>query len=243
MSARALKVLVNAVALAASAALARPTHAHAQLRVEIAPTVGAYVSPNALPDPRFFVVCFTKGTGPCGRSATYKQNSSVALGGRITASPWDRGSTQGRVAIDGTLWYMPSRLGPESQGINQAGNIVMASLRLVLRFSPQARISGLLTGGPALIHRFGEFYSGARGTTSPGGTFGVGLDAHLGRHFGLRAEISAYLYGLQLHPQLTPEQQVLEQQGNLFLSPGMTQNDFVFSLSISPFGRRGEGKR
>jgi hypothetical protein len=62
----------------------------------------------------------------------------------------------------------------------------------------------------------------------------------VGRHFGLRAEVSAYLYSLQFQNQLTPAQQVSQQSGHLYANMGMFQTDFVFSISISPFGERRE---
>lgn len=224
-------VIRSLLAVGTVISLVSPTSAHAQLSVEIAPMLGAYVPGSRLPDPRI-ETCITKGGGSCGLTGWYNQGSAVALGGRITA-----GSLHELVAVDATLWYVPTQVG------GQSGNVVMSSLGLALRLAPKAPVSGLLTAGPAVIHRFGDFYSGAMGTTSLGGTFGLGLAAHPGRHFGLRAEIAAYLYQLQFHNQLTPDQLVIQQQGHLYASSGMFQNDFVFSLSISPFGQRSEAKQ
>jgi hypothetical protein len=245
MFARTLNVLVNGVAFATAAVISvgYPTIVHAQLRVEIAAALGAYVPGLGLPYPRI-ATCFLKSGGPdwrCGPLPSYTQTRAPAVGGRITASPWNRGASAGPVAFEGSFWYVPSRVieqspYPDIPGLNQAGKMVAASLRLVLRFAPRAQVSGLLMGGPALIHRSGQFYSGLKGTTSAGGSLGVGVDV---RRFGLRAEIATYFYNLHFGDSLTPDQQIAQQQGYLY-APSAMQSDFVFSLSINPFGPFGQ---
>jgi hypothetical protein len=248
MFTRALKVLVAAVI-----PLAYPTRAHAQLRVEIAPALGAYVPGRELPYTHI-AGCNLKAGGPdwaCGPLPSYMQTRGPAVGGRVAVSPRGRGTTPALFAIEGSFWYVPNRViekratsdvfGPTEAMVNEANTIVAASLRLVLRLAPKAPVSGLLIGGPALIHRSGGFYSGLQGArTSPGGTLGLGVDVHTGRGLALRGEFAMYLYSVRFGDQPTPEQlRLLGPSLYTYIPPRVWQDDFVFSLSISPFGRRG----
>lgn len=248
MCARALKVLVAAVI-----SLAYPKSAHAQLRVEIAPAVGVYAPGSGLPYTHI-AGCNLKAGGPdfrCGPLPSYLQTRGAAVGGRVTVAPRGRGTTPASFAIEGSFWYVPNRVIERPSPytllagtglLNEANKIVAASLRFVLRLAPKAPVSGLLIGGPALIHRSGEFYSGLPGTTtSPGGMLGVGVDVHPGRGLGLRGEIAMYLYSARFGDRPTFEQQ-LAQGPSLYVPPRVWQDDFVFSLSISPFGGHG-GRR
>ena len=244
MFARALKVLVTAVI-----SFAYPTSVHAQLKVEIAPAVGAYAPGSGLPYTHI-AECYLKAGGPdwrCGPLPSYMQTRGPAVGGRVAVSPRGRGTTPPSFAIEGSFWYVPSRVIEKRPDyfystepmVNEANTILAASLRFVFRLAPKAPVSGLLMGGPALIHRSGEFYSGLQGaTTSPGGTLGVGVDVHPGRGLALRGEIAMYLYSVRFGDQPTPAQQ-LAQGPNLYVPSRVWQDDFVLSLSISPFGRRG----
>ena len=254
MFARPWNVLVNGVVLATAVmiSIVYPTSANAQLRIEIAPALGVYVPGLGLPYPRI-ATCFLKSGGPdwrCGPLPSYSQTRAPAVGGRITASPWNRGASAGLVAFEGSFWYVPGRVieqspysaipGSDIPGLNQAGKMLAANLRLVLRLAPRAQVSALLMGGPALIHRSGQFYSDLKGRTSAAGSLGLGVDV---RRLGLRAEIATYFYKQRFGDPLTTEQQILQQQGYLYAPTGAAQNDFVFSLSVSPFRRHGAGQQ
>jgi hypothetical protein len=117
-------------------------------------------------------------------------------------------------AIEGSFWYSPSSAsGFYFVDFETSGPIVMAGLRVVLSLAPHAPfMSTLLMGGPAVIH------NSYKETTSSGGMLGIALDVHPGRRFSVRPAIEGYRYALS----------------------GALQQDFVFSLSVSPFGRRGE---
>ena len=113
----------------------------------------------------------------------------------------ESGAIAGVFGIEGLFWYVPSRVGltpvPGFAVLDEADKVVVAGLRLVLRLPPKAStISGVLMGGPALIHHSGAYYAGLNGTTSVGTALGAGLDLHPGRRFGLRAEIAMYLYSV-----------------------------------------------
>jgi len=226
MFARALKAMVNGVAFttAGAIALAHPTNAQAQRRLEIAPVLGAYMPTRHLPQLGDYEYgCAVPGGAPPCPAPDFKQTRAVAVGGRVTAWLSNRG------AIEGSLWYSPSGV-TGWLGYEAAANIVVADLRVVLSLAPPApTTSVLLMAGPAVIHRSGDAYADVRGTTSPGGALGVGLNIHPGRHFGLRAQIDDYLYRVKFASGTGPG-----------VSAWKFQHDFVFSLSISPFGRRGE---
>jgi hypothetical protein len=247
--------LVNGVALATAAviSIAHPTSAHAQLRVEIAPALGAYVPGRELPYPDIARCLLKAGGDPrywnCGRVPSYTQTRAPAVGGRVTAFPWNRRTIGGLFGIEGSFWYVPSSVGPTPgffSVLDEADKVIVAGLRAVVRFPPKASIiSGVLMGGPALIHHSGAYYAGLNGTSSVGTALGAGLDLRPGRGFALRAEIAAYLYkGVHVEHQLTPDQQSAQEFGQLYAASGtFPQKDFVLSLSISPFGRPGERQR
>ena len=231
------------LATAAVVSLAYPTSAPAQVKVEIAPALGAYVPGRALPYPDI-VGCYLKGGGDpdwlCGPVPSYTQTRAPAVGGRVTAFPWNRGMA-GRLGIEGSFWYVPGRVGLTGTSLDEVDKVVVAGLRGVLRLAPKASVmSGVLMVGPALIHHSGAYYAGVNGTSSVGASVGAGLDLHPGRRFSLRAEIATYMYKVRVDHQLTPEQQAAREAGYLYASSGTIQNDFVFSLSISPFGRQRE---
>jgi hypothetical protein len=239
MFARALKVLVNGVALASTAmiALAHPTSAQARLRFEIAPALGFYGPTRQLP---FFPWIAYERCGSCP-GPRLKQNPAMAVGGRATA--W----LNQREAIEGSFWYSRSGVtGSDNYtfstvSLTAAGKIVLADLRFVLRLAgPASRMSVLLMGGPAVIHRFGDYYTdyapfvgSVTGTTSFGGTLGTGLDIYTGHCFGFRAQIEDYLYSIRFEgsdPRYADS------------SERKVQQDFVFSLSLSPFSQHGKGR-
>jgi hypothetical protein len=214
---RLLKVVLSSEALAAAAAisLASPMGAYAQLRMEFAPALGHYTpSPSQLPSYRGNIPCIVDN----GIDCPVQQNGAVAVGGRLTA--W----FSGRSAIEGTVWYSPSRVTGFVNGFYDSdGNVVLGSLRLVVRQSlgPQAPAASiLLMGGPIAIHRYGGYVATLSSETSFGGALGIALDVRPGRHFGFRGQIDDYLYNTEFAPS--------------------HHHDVVLSLSISPFGQRGE---
>jgi len=206
-------------ALLVAIALTHPTSAQAQFRLEIAPALGAYMPTGQLPLGALTLtdVCTEHPEDPlCPTTSPRRRaNRAVAIGGRWTA--WfGKGG-----AIEGSFWYSPS--GSTVNAFEDPGTAVVGSLRGVLSLAPQARtMSVLLMGGPAVIHRSGF----PNDLTSFGGTVGLGLDIHPGRGLGFRAEIEDYLYSTQ------------STAGN-----GLFHQDFVLSLSMSPFGQRGERGR
>jgi hypothetical protein len=219
MFARASMVLVLTISLAPL------TGAQARRRVEIAPALGAYAPMLDLPDVGL-VGCFDF---PC--SHPNRQKLSVAVGGRVTSWLSNRG------AIEGSFWYAPS--GVSGDYSNTSGNIVMAGLRLGLNLVPRApAMSVLLMGGPALVQRSGDFYDGLRGRTSFGGALGIGLYTHPGRRFGFRAAIEDYLSSARFG-YTPPTGYPLR---NYPPGPRKLQQDLVLSLSIDPFGQRGESR-
>jgi hypothetical protein len=233
---RALKAWTNGAAVATAAALALalapPTSAQAQLRIEIAPVLGAYM-PTRPTDETFYACGSYDVRLPCQPDPSYQQTGGMAVGGRVTAWFSNRG------AIEGSFWYAPSRVtdvAPYTDGFvgeEVAGHIVVADLRLVLSPVPQTSVvSVLLMGGPAVIHRSGDVRAvGSTSGTVAGGVLGVGLDIHLGRRFAMRAELDDYLYTFRF-----PEAEA----GVI----GMLKfrHDLVLSLSMGPslFGQRGE---
>jgi hypothetical protein len=221
MFARALKVLVDGVALATAAAiaLAHPTSAQAHRRVEVAPAVGAYLPTGNLQLGTAFRICVPDPSNPDNcLPFSMRAKQAVAVGSRVTAWLSNRG------AIEGSFWYSPSRVvsGYIPVGSSeQAGSFVAAALRFVLSLAPHApAMSALVMGGPAMVHRS---LAPGNGTTSFGGALGFALDMRPKRHLGVRAQIEDYLYSP--HAQYGPREM---------------RQDFVLSLSISPFGQRGE---
>ena len=171
MVARALKVLVLAVALAS------PTSAQAHRGTEIAPALGLYAPTGRLPIlGAIALICIPDANDQCP-SLVLSAKPAAAFGGRVT------GWLSNREAIEGSLWYSPS-------GVNhRANSIVMANLRFVLSLAPLAHTSALLMGGPAVIHRDSD-------PTSIGASWGIALDVRSLRTFRLRPEVEHYLYSI-----------------------------------------------
>jgi hypothetical protein len=216
-------------------ALAHPTNAHAQRRIEIAPALGAYVPTHHLPlgpGDIFFVGGACRGGGPpCPPAVPESQTRTVAVGGRVTAWLSNRAAieTSFRYAASGVKFVSAT---PElvDSTVVQRGTIIVADLRLLLALAPQARSKSLIfMGGPAVIRRSGDVYADVRGTTSPGGVLGVGLDIHPGHRVGLRAQIDDYLYTVKFASGTGPE-----------VGSWRFQQDVVLSLSLNPFRQRGE---
>lgn len=222
---RALQVFASGGALVAAASITVAPPASAQgRRFEIAPAVGAYLPTRQLPSYPWvaYPLC-----GGCTRPAPPQQNQAVAAGGSITA--W-----LGKMAgINGSLMYAPSGVRAYS------ARVVAAALRAVVRVAPNApTMSVLIMGGPAMIHRSGNYYvdvAPVRGTTSFGGAVGLGLDIHPGHRVGIRATIEDYLYSVQFasgtgfytfHP-----------------SERRSQQDLLLSVSINPFDRPRASRR
>ncbi|HUL02490.1 MAG TPA: hypothetical protein VLV16_04560 [Gemmatimonadales bacterium] len=184
-----------AVALSAALVVASPRRGSAQVRLEIGPAIGAY-----RPGGPAIEGCSLKSSASwrCGASSasSYTQTGAAAVGARITVSPWDRGATAGRLAFQGSFSYVPSQyVSSESlPGFEPIdGTILVADLRVAVRMAlGSPAVSGLLMGGPALIH------SDLTHSTSVGGAVGGGIDVHLGRVFVLRADAVEYLYSLDL---------------------------------------------
>lgn len=221
MFARAVKVLV------ATSVVAQPASAQAHRRLEFAPALGVYTPARHLTLPTLLIGCPKIDPDPCSGSYVPPppptQNRVAAVGGRVTAWFGNRGG------IEGGVWYAPS--GVTDQTFGGSGNVVTATLRVVGRLVSRGdRMSVLLMGGPALIHRFGDAYAELIGATTPGGMLGIGLDVHPGRRFGFRATIEDYMYSLRLRYYLPAG----------FYSVSNFQHDVVLSLSMSPFGQRGE---
>jgi hypothetical protein len=217
------------LATAAAIAIAHQASAQAHRRLEIAAALGTYVPMNQLPvgpGNMFAETAICLGHDPlglCPPGPSLQQKQALAIGGRVTS--W----LSRRSAIEGTFWYSPSGV---TQTYRSAGKIVIADVRFVLSLAPQAStMSVLLLGGPAVIQRFGDAYVDVKGTTSPGGAIGIGLDIHPGHGYSFRAEIGDYLYSVQFASGPGP--------GGL-VGQRKSQHDVVFSLSMSPFGQGGE---
>lgn len=226
MSARGLKVLVHGVALATVAMVSLPTSAYAQLRIEIAPALGAYRPGGKWPG--FSVECGYYGGHQCEPFPSYRQQSGTALGGRVSASIRAHGSIPVSIAIEGSFWHVLSNVADTTRypdghaGATQGEGIEVADLHAMVSLPLGSSIvSGLLLGGPAWIHRSGSYFDGLKGTTSVAGTLGAGLDVHPGRRFGLRAEVVKYLYKAQFFTD------------PLTFSSEESQHDVIVSLSIS----------
>ena len=211
---RAFATLVRFVVLLAFAIfVVPPTAAQSRPRVEIALALGRYTPTGQTPN-NILYGCPTY----CGLQLSIKQQSAVAVGGRMTA--W----LANRAGIEASLWYSPSgvsKVGQYSLGsLNQVsgGDIVAATARVVLSLPAQTRtLSVLIMGGPAVIHRSGDYWARWQSTTRVGGSFGIGLDIHPGHRFSVRAGIEDYVY---------------EFSGPYdFNGAGDLHHDIVFSLS------------
>ena len=229
---RTLSVLINGVALATAAAiaLAHPTSAQARRGVEIAPAVGAYLPTGDLPLGADTGICVPDPSKPDTPDNclpfSMRAKQAVAVGGRVTAWLSNRG------AIEGSFWYSPSGVvggyGGYVDSVERAGNFVAGALRFVLNLAPHApAMSALVMGGPAMAYRSHSSYYG---TTSFGGALGFALDMHPKRHLGVRAQIEDYLYGVHARYSVFPDT----------FGPRKMRQDFVMSLSISPFDQRKE---
>jgi hypothetical protein len=228
MFTRTWQILVNrgAIATAALVSLAYPTGAYAQLRVEIAPAGGAYQPGGKLPS--FLFECGYFGGHQCEPDPSYRQLSGAALGGRVSASIRSHGSIPASFAIEGAFWYVLSHVVDTTRypdghtGADLSGSIDIANLHAMVSLPLKSSIvSGLLMGGPALIHRSGSYFNGLKGTTSIAGTLGAGLEIHPGHRFSLRAEVMKYLY--KVHFFTDP----------LNFTSQESQHDMIVSLSLS----------
>lgn len=203
---------------AAAIFLAHPTSAQAHRRLELAVTLGAYVPTRHLPIGPWSDFSSIACIDVC-ETPTERQRRATALGGRVTAWLGTRG------AIEGSFWYAPSGV---TGWERVRGNIDLASVHLVLSLAPRApTVSPLLLAGPAVIHRSGDAYTDVRGTTSPGGALGMGVGIHPGRRVACRVQVEDYLYRVKFASRTVPG-----------VSEWEFQHDFVFSLSVSPVGRR-----
>jgi hypothetical protein len=233
---RASQVVVSGGAFVAIASIlvARPASAQGR-RFEIAPAVGTYLPTRQLP---FYPWVAVPLCGGCTQPAPPQQNHAVAAGGSITA--W----LINMVGVNASLMYAPSGVRvygflKDTPGVVSSGSVVVASLRAVVRLAPKAAMmSVLIMGGPAMIHRSGSYYydvAPVQGTTSFGSAVGVGLDIRPGHRVGIRATIEDYLYPAQFA------------SGTSFYtfhpSERKPQQDFLISLSISPFRRPRANRR
>ena len=220
--ARAFRVLLKGVAFAGAASLAVVQTSSAQRRgtIEIAAALGAYVPTSQLPSVTIgYADCAEDAGGVCRPFSNMGQRAP-AVGGRVTAWLSDGG------AIEGSLWYAPSgrRTGLVGDEFDESGHIVVASVRGVLNLAPHAPSNaGLLTGGPAVFLRSGSYGTSYTGV---GGVLGFAVDVPSGRRFRLRPSIEDYLYRLTAR-------QYANRSSNF-------HQDFVFSLSLSRVGHRGE---
>jgi hypothetical protein len=226
MLAQALKVVALAIVLAL------PASAQQRDRSEFAFRLGAYVPMRQLSPPTFAVsdICTKHPEEPdCGGPAPsprLRQASAVAVGGRVTTWIGNRG------AIEEWLWYAPSGV---SGTFPADGTLVVVGARLLLSLAPRSSAtSALVMGGPAMIFRSGAAYAGTRGTTSPAGSLGLGLDFHSTGRFGFRVELEDYLYSVKFGESYAAGGGV---------GPWKFQQDLVLSLSVNRFHARGESAR
>jgi hypothetical protein len=194
MVTRPSQVLIGGIACAALVALL-PSSASAQThsRFEFAPAFGAYLPTHRLPaGPGNDFTPYAGGCPvikpdppPACLPMVYEhQTSSVAVGGRLTAWFSKRG------ALEGSFYWVPSAVAGVFDG---PAHLLVGGVNLVANVAPRrSRASLLLSGGPVVIHRAGEAYVNVRGTTSPGGMLGIGVDVRT-VGVGLRAQLGDYL--------------------------------------------------
>jgi hypothetical protein len=166
------------------AVLAAP-RCSAQIRgtVEFSPVVGSYVAMAPLPS-GCFDVCFP-----------VKENTSIALGGRVAA--W----VDKRIAVEGSLLYSAS----------SPADVVASSVRALVSVARRPGIWAYVVGGPAFVGLWGYPYAGADRRLDLGGVVGGGVHLRVAPSIALRAELEQYFYSFAEH-----------NQRDLFLSLGLS---------------------
>lgn len=157
----------------------------AQIRgtLEFSPVVGSYVAIAPLPY-GCFDVCFP-----------VKQNTSIALGGRVAA--W----VDKRIAVEGSLLYSPSA----------PADVIASSVRALVSVTRGPGIWAYVIGGPAFVGLWGYQYAGADARLDLGGVVGAGVHLRVAPSMALRAELEQYFYSFAEH-----------NQRDLFLSLGLS---------------------
>jgi hypothetical protein len=227
MFTRRLSVRCGVLAVVVVVSLAICSRADGQIRFEVSPALGVYVPTGELPlrpapCPAFFVGPQTPSYCPRDSEVPLPQGTQqarVSIGGRATAWLGARGG------IQTSIWYAPS--GISGEYLDSPGKIFIGTLQLVANLAPKkSNMLVLLMAGPAVVHRSGDAYADVGGTTSPAAVVGFGLEVPPARHLGLRLQFEDYLYTVSF----------TDMSGKYETGGSESQQDFVLSLSLSPFG-------
>jgi hypothetical protein len=181
-----------------------------QVRVEFSPQVGVFTAATDLPDDL---------DASCGCSATLKQATSFALGGRL--SLW----LTSRLAIEGNVQYSSSRLLARPKSItlpSDDAHVLASSARILLSVLPGSLpLSFHLSGGGGVVSHGGKAYDGVRGTNDFGVAAGAGFRFPISETVSLRADVDGYHYTAQFYDNVghsTPSRS----QTDIWISIGLT---------------------
>jgi len=211
---RALNIVV-----AATLATARPCSS--QVRVEFTPFAGAYVPTSARLWPAPGTNCTLQVVSgvPNFCDGTMRQETSPAVGGRITA--W----LNNRTGIDLSVGYSGSRARVPSTSLRDtSASIVAGSARVLVNLTPRmVRTSFYVAAGASFVAHGGDAYAALNAsrlaydvligsTTGWGPVLGVVTRFMLAPSLAIRADLEDHHYKI---------------------SGGGFQNDLVFSLGLS----------